>query len=359
MLKKIIFVLLLIACSDVIFAEDIETKLKPIIGEYIGEEKPLFGAVIGVIRGDETFIGGFGRVSKDSPEAPNGETVYEIASVSKVFTGVLLAEMAIRNEIDPDDTLAEHLPNGCTVQENVRPMTLKDIAIHRSGLPRLPKKFWEIGKDTPDDPYSKFTVPVLLKTLSETEPLRPPGESYEYSNFGFAVLGTVLALKKEKSYDELVYERISKPLGMESTKMDLDESMQKRLAPGHDVEMNPVKNWYLAGFAGGGGLRSCVNDMMKFAEAALGNSGKLKKDSSLAKAFVFSQTHQGGSDEKPPKTGFAWHIGANETTLHNGQTGGYSSILIIDRKRNIAVIVLSNTSSGKVHELGNGIYGVL
>lgn len=343
-------------------AAELETLITPIAKEYLGPGKPIYGASVGIVRGDEIGRFGFGRVSENDESVPDEKTVYEIASISKVFTGTLLAEMAARKELGLDDALEDFLPEGISVAKiSERRMTLRDIATHRSGLPRLPENFWEIAAESPEDPYVPFTVPALFESLDKCKPQREPGKAYEYSNFGFAVLGTVLARCKETTYEKLLYERVLRPIGMESTKMDIDDSMKKRLAPGHDADHKQVKNWYLNAFAGGGGLRSDIDDMLKFAQAALRKNEAVKAGPELEKAFENALARHSPMDDKQQQQpmGLGWHIAGDGTRVHNGQTAGYCSIMIIDRERKIAVIVLTNSHSDKANALGNDIYRAL
>lgn len=364
--RKIVFAAMLclfFACfsffafADTTNALELDELVNPIAEKYVGHGKPVYGASIGVISGDKVGRFGFGRVSENDESVPDEKTVYEIASISKVFTGTLLAEMTLRKELALEEPLEKFLPVGISVaQLGERKITLRDIATHRSGLPRLPENFWIIAANSLDDPYAPFTVPVLLDSLDNCRPKREPGKAYEYSNFGFAVLGTVLALHKDTSYEKLLYERILQPLGMENTKMDMSESMKKRLAPGHDPDHKVVKNWHLNAFAGGGGLRSDVDDMLKFAKAALGTNEAIKSDSVLAKAFELALEQHSTKDDKQQPMGLGWHISGDGSRMHNGQTAGYCTIMIIDRERKTAVVVLTNSHSDKANAIGNEIY---
>ncbi|MGL6196203.1 MAG: serine hydrolase domain-containing protein, partial [Thermoguttaceae bacterium] len=317
----------------------------------------------------EVHFFGFGQISENDPQTPDEKTVYEIASITKLFTGVLLADMLERSEVSLDDKLSDLLPNGVTLpQKGEAPITLLDIATHRSGLPRLAPHFWETANKTPGDPYTLFTVEKIYDSLAQWKPEVEPQNRYEYSNYGYAILGNVIANKFGVTFEDLLRDRVLTPLGMNETQVKLSDELVKRLAQPHDAEHKPCKNWDLAGFAPGGGLRSTVSDMVRFAAAALGQMELVEKLNSqrdaeaqtnsldatesdknkpqleqLKKDFELAQKIQ--ADGMPGrKIGLGWNYNPHRDFYwHNGQTGGYFSMLLVDRKHGNAVVILSNS----------------
>jgi CubicO group peptidase (beta-lactamase class C family) len=255
--------------------------------------EPFVGCTVGIVFGDDVKTFGFGHCTVDSDTVPDGESVFEIGSITKVFTGVLLAEMILQNEVSPDDSLSALLPVGTVLPEyGSKKITLRDLATHRSGLPRLSSKMWDTANKTPTDPYSLFTREMLFQSLSDWKPASAPDERHEYSNFGFALLGNVIANRVGIPYEKLLQQRILEPLGMRDTMTNLNESMKLRLVPGHDAGKKRCDNWNLAAYNPAGGLRSTANDMNRFALAALGRFDLLKNEnlsaeqqSRLEKAF--------------------------------------------------------------------------
>jgi len=273
--------------------------------------------------------------------------VFEIGSITKVFTASLLADMVARGEVGLDDPVAKFLPTTVLVPaRNGRQITLVDLATQSSGLPRLP------GNLTPKDsnnPYADYTVDQLYAFLSGYELTRDIGAKYEYSNLGVGLLGHALSLRARTSYEDLVTRRILRPLGMRETAITLTPALRKRIAPGHDAEGNVVANWDLPTLAGAGALRSTVNDMLTFLAANLDSTG-----TPLARALHQTHASRHGTDNPNMTVGLAWHILARPVgaiVWHNGGTGGYRSFIGFDQTRRIAVVVLTNVSAS-VDDIG-------
>lgn len=322
--------------------EEVDRLAKPLV-----EGGWCAGLVVGVIDADGgRHVYGYGRGAGDGSEPPDGQTVYEIGSVTKAFTGLLLAEMAERGEVKLDDPVQQYLPDGVKLpQVGDRPITLADLASHSSGLPRMPDNF---APADPNNPYADYTPERMYAFLAECKPARAPGEAAEYSNLGAGLLGHVLSLKAGKSYEELLTARVLKPLGMNDTTIALDEAARARLVPGHDADGNPAGNWELPTFAGAGALRSTANDMLTFVAANLALA-----PNPLAKAI--EESH-----EKRAETGgehgvaLGWHVARKSKLIwHNGQTGGYHSFCGFSPDNKLGVVVLSNTATGLVDELAN------
>ena len=267
------------------------------------------------------------------------DRVFEIGSITKVFTASILASMVADGSVRLDDPVAKYVPASVRVPaRNGRQITLLDLATQSSGLPRLPTNL------TPRDstnPYADYTVEQMYAFLSAYELPRDVGQTYEYSNLGMGLLGHALALKAGLSYEALVRQRILAPLGMRETAIILTPALRARLAPGHDAEGRVVPNWDLPTLAGAGALRSTAGDMLTFLAANLDS---------------FAETHVSRHATGNPDLtiGLAWHILARPTITivwHNGATGGYRSYTGFDAARRIGVVVLTN-SSANVDDIG-------
>ena len=176
--------------------------------------------------------------------------MFEIGSVTKVFTVLLLANMTEQGEVALHDSISQYLPSSVAVPKRAgRSITLADLATHTSGLPRLPTNL--APDENPDNPYEAYSVEQLYAFLSSYTLSRDIGAEYEYSNLGGGLLGHVLALRANAGYEALVRTRIAEPLGMKSTAIALTEDMQSRLAIGHDQARAPVSNWDLPTLAWG------------------------------------------------------------------------------------------------------------
>jgi serine-type D-Ala-D-Ala carboxypeptidase/endopeptidase len=293
------------------------------------------GIVIGVLEADGTR-----RVITVGDAPYDGRTLFEIGSITKVFTGILLAEMAERGEVRLEQPVAELLPGDVVVpSRNGRQIRLVDLSTHSSGLPRMPDNF------TPGDsrnPYVDYTVPKLYDFLRRHELRRDIGVESEYSNVGVGLLGHALARRAGTSYEALVTARILEPLGMTSTKITLSPADVARLAPGHNARGQQVQNWDLAeAFAGAGGLRSNVDDMLTFLAANLMPPGS----STLGRAIRNAQTvHFKGAGGRKGGLGWGLSLPKRERNVltHSGGTGGYNTFVAVDPERRLGVVVLSN-----------------
>lgn len=305
------------------------------------------GFVVGVLDGDLQLVRGCGAVARGGA-APDGDTLYEIGSISKVFTGLLLADAVQRGAVGLDDPLQQHLPEGVVVSKwEDRPVRLWHLSTHTSGLPRLPG----MQGSSPDDPYAHFTAERLGPALGKARVRWEPGSKYEYSNLAVGALGWALAhAQKQPSYAALLGERIAGPLQMRDTVVELDGPRRRRLAAPHDASGEPAHLWDLAALAGAGGIRSSVHDMLRFARVQLAPG-----DGPLADAVRLSQQkrHDG---QNGIGMALGWHLARDGATLlHNGQTGGYHGYLAVQPSTQRAVCILANTANGAIDGLGDRI----
>lgn len=301
------------------------------IRRLLAQQKDV-GIVVGVLEPAGQRIIGHGSLSQNEKRAPNGDTVFEIGSITKVFTAMLLADMAAKGEVALDDPAAKYLPESLKLPKTI---TLRHLATHTSGLPRLPSNL--LPQD-PSNPYADYTVEQMYEFLVGIQPTAEPGTRYEYSNLGAGLLGHILALRAKTSYESLVRARILEPLGMKSTTITLSADMKRRLAPGHDDDLKPAANWDLPTLAGAGALRSTVNDMLKFLAAAI--EAKAPVPAMLAARRPTSMNDV--------EIALGWHVSrrnGREIVWHNGGTGGYRSFIGYDPKTRSGAVVLSNTST--------------
>jgi len=310
------------------------------------------GAIVGMVVGvrdanGEEVVRGYG----DS--GPTADTLYEIGSVTKVFTGVLLAALVRDGGASLDTPVEELLPPGSRMPAGgERKITLVDLSTHTSGLPRMPDNF---APGDPANPFADYTEEKLLAFLAAAKPARAPGVAYEYSNVGAGLLGWAIARKAGKSYEAYLAQEITGPLSMKSTVVALTPETKARLAPGHDMEGRPQANWDLDSLAGAGGIRSTVADMMLFLKANLAG-GKRPIDVALAAA---REVRYAAAVPGAQRLGLGWHISPPGVHWHNGQTGGYHSFAAVDTAGGRAVVVLADTATGDVDELGEDLLRML
>jgi CubicO group peptidase (beta-lactamase class C family) len=205
------------------------------------EEGRAVGIVLGVMEADgSTRVVWYGDAGPNA-RALGARSVFEIGSITKVFTGILLADMVARGEVSLSDPVSDHLPSGVTVpSRGGREITLLDLATHHSGLPRLPSNFSPADRT---NPYADYTVEDLYTFLSSHELRREIGSQYEYSNLAVGLLGVVLARVGEGSYEDIVRERILEPLGMNMTGITLEGDMLAWMAEGHNRQGDVIPLW--------------------------------------------------------------------------------------------------------------------
>ncbi len=322
--------------------DDIQAKARSLV-----DDEWVAGIVVGVIdQGDHDFFC-YGQARRDRPMPTTPTTVFEIGSITKAFTGVLLAEAERRGEVAAGDPIQRYLPTDVQLRTvDGKAITLLDLATHRSGLPRLPTNM----DPNLADPYADYTTEKLHAFLRDYVPKRAPGEAYEYSNLGAGLLGNILAARAELTYDALVRERICTPLRLNDTRVIPTAEMQARMALGYEGNMaQPVANWAFDALAGCGALRSTASDLARFVSAA---SGLTKTP--IAPALEKSVEKQQSADSERVGVALGWHILHRERgdiVWHNGGTAGYRSFCGFHRRTRRGVVVLTNASFG-VDDIG-------
>lgn len=294
--------------------------------------------------GRATFF--YGNTAMTDGRPVDAGTLFEIGSITKAFTGILLADCVARGEVKYDDPIQKYLPDGVTAPtRGDKQITLLDLATHHSGLPRLPDN---LNPSDDEDPYADYTDKLLYEFLTGHELSRDIGSEYEYSNLGAGLLGHLLARATGKTYELLLVERISKPLGMGDTAIHLSDDQQHRLAHGH-AGVVPVPNWTLDdALAAAGAIRSTTTDMLTFLAA---NAGI--ESSPIAGAM--NASHERRQDAgRDMAVGLGWHIdtgGEAPVIWHNGGTGGYHSYCGFRPDTKLGVVVLTN-STENIDDIG-------
>lgn len=333
--------------TELVDAAKLDAISKPLI-----EGGWIYGASVGLISGKGTQIVGFGRMSETDAHAPTADSVFEIGSISKVFTGLLLARMVAEGKVTLDEPVQNLLGDSMTVPKwESRQITLVDLATHSSGLPRMPGNF--APQDT-TNPYADYSVEQFGKFISGHKLQREPGTKSEYSNLGMGLLGHALALKSGMSYEALLRKQICEPLAMADTRITLDPSAKARLAQGHDDNGNAVANWDLPTLAGAGAIRSTASDMLKFLSANIGLTMTPFESAIADSRAVHFESPEGGGD-----IGLAWQLRKDHVIWHNGQTGGYHSFAGFSRDKQAGVVVLASTASMRVDAWGQRLYKLL
>jgi CubicO group peptidase (beta-lactamase class C family) len=316
------------------------------------------GIVVGLLdeRGTRRVIAhgnpGSGALPFDS------DSVFELGSMTKVFTGILLADMVRRGEVELADSVGDLLPREVRVPaRNGKVITLLDLTTHFSGLPFMPTNLARSERG----PFGDYTVRDLYEFMSSYELPRDPGDAFEYSNVAVGLLGHALSLRARMTYEALVTDRILRRLAMTNTAVTFTPWMKNHLVQGHNREGKPVPNWNFPALPGMGGLRSTMNDMLAFAAANLSSE---ETDLTMAMRDSHRGLRQISGDPKYPgmpsalkqgRIGFNWFIsrpGERRIIWTVGLTAGYSTFLGLDVEARRAVVVLTNTGLNNIDYVG-------
>lgn len=320
------------------------------------------GLVIGVIVRERRAVFGYGQMSAQNPHPPGGNTLFEIGSITKVFTSALLACLVEEGVVGLDDPV-------CILDSqlsNLAPeITLRQLATHTSGLPRLPSNLVPHLLKNINNPYASYTFQDLYHYLSRYQPKRSSRaeEVVRYSNLGAGLLGNVLAGRLGMTYEEAVKTKVCLPLGMNDTTITLSSEQRSRLAPPHKSSGKRAQNWDLPALAGAGALRSTADDLLAFFAATMGVTEtpltralqaclplqvrQASHPSRWERWLSRSNRRTTGSEIHFEGTGLGWfraRFGENDSLLflHDGATGGYRASAGFIQDLGAGVVALSN-----------------
>jgi CubicO group peptidase (beta-lactamase class C family) len=345
------------------------TDIGPAIDEAVQpllKSKKGVGIVVGVIdrRGQRVF--GYGDVAVNGAKAPDGDTVFEVGSITKVFTTAVLAQMARDRKLKLDDPVKDYLPPEANVpHRNDKDITLLHLATHTSGLPEAPTDIrWHVLLRPGDwhNPYAHYGTKQLYAFLGKYRLDRDPGDSYEYSNVGLGLLGMALTHRaKAHDYDELIRRAVGGPLGLKDTGVALSAGQRARFAQGHDEDGEPTAAWDFETMEGFAALRSTANDLLLFLSANLG-----LKRTKLQAALEDCQKARRDTPDKQVRVGLGWHVlqlqGASDPVIcHSGETEGGRAFLGLCKESGVGVVVLSNSNQlgKKIDLIGLTVLGKL
>jgi serine-type D-Ala-D-Ala carboxypeptidase/endopeptidase len=317
-----------------------DLAIQKLIATRVDAERRNVGIVVGIVTPDGRRILSYGRASLDDRRALDGDTVFEIGSVTKVFTSVLLADMVRRGEVKLTDSVFSYLPPHTSRAHEGRTITLVDLATHTSGLP-----LWPSGIPVTRDgalAMGGYTQAQLLDYLSTFPVPADVGQKWIYSNVDAGVLGLALGARADTSYEVLLQARVTGPLNMGSTVVGLSDHMRARLAIGYDADRRVAPAWNVPALAGAGSLHSSVNDLLTFLEA-LGHD-----DGPLAGVLPVMLATRRPGPGIPQALGW-WIIEPSSQDkgilAHEGGTLGFASAVAYDPQTRTGVVVLSNTAS--------------
>lgn len=324
--------------------------------------QPNLSISIGLLQAGQTHSLHFG-----SAHPPSDRSIYEIGSLTKVFTATLLACLVEEGHVNLDDAVKQHLPNLPNFPAEI---TLQRLSTHTSGLPRLPRNIWWSMLKNPMNPYANYRTQDLYAFLTRYRDTKRLGQ-FEYSNLGVGLLSHVLETVTQSSYEQLITQYITGPLSLTDTTIGLNSDQQQRIIPGYLSSPKPklAANWDLPTLAGAGALRSTLHDLLGFAAANLNAWNSGTANDFLAAAMIHchkpQQTIQAvrkvDADLSPDMSiGLGWfiqpieesdrhhdspsHDPYNTIHWHNGGTGGYQSYLALHQSRSVAITILANSA---------------
>lgn len=317
------------------------------LAQRIDADHQGLGVVVGVIdaKGRQVFSHG---VLSAGGKPVDGRTLFEIGSITKALTGLLLADMVRRGEVKLDDPVVKHLPPGVVVPtRNGKAITLLDLTTHTSGLPRLPSN---MARQEPLNPYADYTDAQMDAFLRDHVLTRDIGTRYEYSNLGVGLLGRALAYRAGSDYETVLRERILAPLGMSDTAIALTPTQAARFSAGHNAALQPTPHWDLPSLAAAGALRSTADDLLKLVAAEL---GQVKTPLSDAMADQLVPRRPASGDVLVALGWHIWPTAEGEVVTHSGGTMGFQSFVGFNRQTGRGVVVLNNAATALgVDDLG-------
>lgn len=300
--------------------------------------------MLGVVKEGRLYSQGYGVTSTDSETAPDAQTVFQIGSVTKIFTASLLQVLAERGVVSLDSTLSELIGNEFELSEQVANINVKQLATHTSGLPRIPKavlkKIEELaGKDNVMvDPYSYLGPEYMFAYLEDAPDTKAPGK-FAYSNYGVGLLGHVLEKVTDESLEDLLMKEIFAPLGMQSTGITVTPAIEQKFAQGYDTKGQAAGLWHSKALGAAGAVNSTMADMLKFVRSSLEHGSTANLRFEKMRVPVYSG-----------KTGLGWMqpgfieklFGNKNSVWHNGEVGGYSSYISLDPVSQSGLVILSS-----------------
>ncbi|AEC19452.1 beta-lactam binding protein AmpH [Pusillimonas sp. T7-7] len=307
------------------------------------------GIVIGVVRGDDTVIQGYGETAPGSDVEPNEHSIFRLASVSKVFAGDVLASLAAKGKLSLTDPLSKYAPDNVSVQSNGRPITLLDLATHSAALPReLPNP----DVSPSDNPFDAFDRAYYWKWMGSNKPAYVPGTTTLYSNLGYGLLGDALAKAGGASYNTVFTNEVATPVGLTDTTNVLNDEQKTRLMTGLDPFQNPDPNATVPDVMyASAGLYSTAADMVRWMEWHLDGSRQQRTDALLAHQMwlpydgLASVVGTEVSDADGMGLGWVVSLPRAGTPLllgKSGGLGGFMTYVVLSPNRDLGIFVVAS-----------------
>ncbi|WP_394973835.1 serine hydrolase domain-containing protein [uncultured Croceitalea sp.] len=339
-ITKQAYFLLIFACCQTSFSQNINI-LTDSIAKVHFQDSTNVGLSIGIIKNDSIQKYYYGGKYVSTLKDIDSTTLFEIGSVTKLYTSFILASLETENKISRFDLLSKYLPkevtDGKIWSSKVR---LVDLATHTSGFPQFEstKSLISLEGFDENDPYGLFTEDFMLNILKKTDTLSNYGK-IRYSNFGIGLLGYAMAKSQNTSFSDLFMKYIVKGLGLKSTYLSVPEKYLTNIAIPHR-KLDKMPLIHLAGMSPSGSIKTSMPDLLRFLDM------HLKKPKAIKNAVELVLENQLENNEQAVGLGWGIHTIKNVTIyFHNGGTYGSSSIVVIVPSKMVGVAILSNNSS--------------
>jgi len=327
-----------------------------VVDSVLPESKKYIGIVVATIADGKTDITGFGKKSLSHPQIPRNDTLFEIGSLSKLYTASLISMAIEKNKLNLDKEVYELIDASNKFDEDKKSITIEHLVTHSSGLPRMswdayrPVQIWKSVSGR--NPYSIYSHEKMRDIFAAVRLKDIPGSDIRYSNTGYGLLGYILSEQAKTPYEKLLHKGLGAPLDLTDTVVHLSRNQSERLAQGYQGYLRlgglfltqKSEPWAFApGMVGAGGLRSTARDMLLFLKANLDQKDQAPVNRAL------KMSHNPLHESEGSRIGMGWFIGKlpeseKEFLFHSGLTGGYSSFIGFTSDYRFGVVILANTS---------------
>lgn len=341
------FLAALLLTSTFSFGQDVTKKIDSIIKDNY-QKNPDVGISIGFIQNDKEYFTAYGNLSKEDQIKIDKNSIFEIASITKILTSNLIAQAVLDNKFKVEDYIDNFLPKGYVLHENLKnKIKISDLASHQSGLPDI--DFGKLIELNPQQPISNVTEKSLIDIINNCTELKDYGK-YRYSTIGYTLLGQILEKAYNKSYDQIIREKIIVPLKMKNT-LTKDFNVKNRTTGYNpDGGVQEFFNWNVT--APAGLVKSNTSDMVTYLKAVLNKETKIGKAAIITEKTFYKVENR--------ELGLGVNIVTDDkNTIYqkSGDSMGESSIICYNRAENWGIIILLNQRNSKMRQnLLNEIY---
>lgn len=347
-IKKLFFQIVLIypilSFSQVKSDNNLKTRLDSLVDKSVQtyyKDAKAVGLSIGIVLNGKNYLYNYGEIENGKAILPSQNTIYELGSITKTFTGILLAQAVIDKKINLNDDIRKYLkgdyPN---LEYNGTPIKIQDLSNHTSRITRIFPNLWKRTEWDSLNPYNSYSRKLLFEGLHDMKMDTLPGVKYTYSNMAVGVLGTIIEDVYKEKYFTLALKYIFKPLKMSNTTIDLSKVDRNNIAQAHNKQKQVIPFWSMLEVPGIGSLRTNTSDMVKYISA--NNANKIPSFA-LSHKFTFKGTEG--------DMGLNWFMHTTPEGYkiyeHGGGTGGSRSSLDCFPDLNSGFIILTNSLANR------------